>query len=449
MSVTMPTESRTSNPARRHTLAWGLAGAACVFFGVMAMQFNQSLRNDTHGWWSQVQAGLTNEIYTYGPASVHTMYPTYRKVLLAMSSHTALGGLAMTLGVLQFVPALRRRYPKAHRAASGVVLLGVVVSMMGAMTYLSRTPFTDIYASPSFGLALWALALACLSYVVLAVLAIRRRDFRSHMGFMALMMATLLTAPVLRFEWALFGMALPYNMHGINQGVVTSLAVITNLIMAVWMHHIGAADLPMRRRIAVPSVGLLRVLAYSAMGVIAHEALLAPWGLDLLAGWRVPQEQLPASAALWGLSAIVLAWRVPREIVAVLAERGVSTVSKALTASCALGAIVIASGHSQHHVDAIGLTFYWASYGVISLGLLAAAHYSTRKDEPWSLMLLFLSLSAAVWPLLWLVGWWCAQPFVVAMWFAATVGAAGLSSSAFLTAFALRLPFFHTPAHTS
>lgn len=120
-----------------------------------------------------------------------------------------------------------------------------------------------------------------------------------------------------------------------------------------------------------------------------------------------------------------------------------------LTASCALGAILIAAGHSQHHVDAIGLTFYWASYGVISLGLLAAAHFSTRKDEPWSLMLLFLSLSAALWPLLWLVGWWCAQPFVVAMWFAATVGAAGLSSSAFLTAFALRLPFFHRPAHTA
>ena len=268
MSVTMPATSRTLSTRRITTWVWGLAAASCVFFGVMAMQFNMSLRNDTEGWWSLVQAGLTNEAYTYGPASVHTMYPTYRKVLLAMSSHTALGGMAITLGVLQFVPALRRHYPKAHRAAGGLVLLAVAASMVGAMTYLARTPLTNIFASPSFGLALWALALACLSYIALAVLAIRRRDFRSHMGFMALMMATLLTAPVLRFEWALFGMALPYDMHGINQGVVTSLAVVTNLIMALWMHHIGARDLPMRKRVAVPSMGLLRALAYTSMLVI-------------------------------------------------------------------------------------------------------------------------------------------------------------------------------------
>ena len=342
---------------------------------------------------------MTNDAYPYGPASVHTMFPTYRKVLFAMSSHTALGGMAMTLGVLQFVPALRRRYPRAHRAAGGMVLLGVAASMAGAITYLSRRPLADIFASPSFGLALWALALACLSYVALAVLAIRRGDFRSHMGFMALMMATLLTAPVLRFEWTLFGMALPYDMHGINQGVVTSLAVVTNLIMALWKHHIGAKDLPMRQSVAVPSMGLLSVLAYSAMAVIAHEAWLAPWGLDLLSGWRANTERLPVIAALWGLPAVLLAWRVPHEIAAVLAERGVSALAKVLLGICALGAIAIATRHGQHHVDAIGLTFYWASYGVITAGLLMAAHFSTRNDEPWILMVLFLSLSAALWPL--------------------------------------------------
>jgi Predicted membrane protein (DUF2306) len=448
MSVTMPAASRTAHPVRRHSWVWWLAAASCVFFGIMAMQFNLALRSDSQAWWSQVQARLTNDVYTYGPTSVQSMHPIYRKVVLAMSSHTALGGLAITLGVLQFVPALRRRFPKAHRAAGGIVLLGVALSMVGAITYLSRTPLTDIFASPSFGLALWALALACLSYVALAVMAIRRRDFRSHMGFMALMMATLLTAPVLRFEWALFGMALPYDMQGINQGVVTSLAVVTNLIMALWMYHIGARDLPMRRRVAVPSMGLLLVLAYVAMAVITHEALLAPWGVDLLSGWRTNIERLPLIAALWGLPAVILAWRVPREVAAVLNAKPVSSMSKTLTVLSALGALAIATRHSQHHVDAIGLTFYWASYGVISLALLVAARFSTREDEPWSLMVLFLSLSAALWPVLWLIGWWCGQPFVVAMWFAATVGAAGLSSNAFLTAFALRLPFGKAAAQT-
>lgn len=33
-------------------------------------------------------------------------------------------------------------------------------------------------------------------------------------------------------------------------------------------------------------------------------------------------------------------------------------------------------------VDALGLRFYWAAYGVLSLALLAAACRSRRQDEP-------------------------------------------------------------------
>ena len=60
-----------------------------------------------------------------------------------MSSHTALGGAALTLAVLQFVPALRRRYRLAHRFAGGVVMVGVGASMLGAHSYLARTPLAE------------------------------------------------------------------------------------------------------------------------------------------------------------------------------------------------------------------------------------------------------------------------------------------------------------------
>ena len=60
----------------------------------MAMEFNFALRADSANWWAQLQASVTGETYSLGPASAHAMYPTYRESLTAMSSHPALGGAA-------------------------------------------------------------------------------------------------------------------------------------------------------------------------------------------------------------------------------------------------------------------------------------------------------------------------------------------------------------------
>ncbi len=440
MAVSMSATSATGQQ-RPRAWAWILAAVICVLFGVMAMQFNFALRADDAGWWARVQAAMTSEAYSLGPGSAHLMYPTYRKALAAMTSHTLLGGFAITLGVLQFVPALRRRYRVAHRAVGGIVIVGVGASMIGALTYLVRTPLADIYASPAFGLALWALALACLSAVTAAVLAIRRRDFRSHMGFMALMMAALLTAPVLRLEWAVFGMVLPYDMHEINQGAVSSLAVLCVLIMTLWMHHIGAVDLPARRRMVVPTAALLSLFGYGATAVIVHEGLLAPLGFDLLGAWRGATERLPLIAVIWALPAALLAWRAPREIARVLDDQAITRIGVLLVALSALGAIAITARHDQQPVDALGLCFYWAAYGGLSLLLLLTGLCSRRNDEPWRLMVLFMAIAPTLWPALWLVGWLCGQTYMVSMWFAATVALTTMSAYAFLTAFGVRMPF--------
>lgn len=439
MAVSMSASTATRAP-RARSFAWGLAALGCVLFGVMAMQFNFALREDHAGWWTRVQTALTSEAYSEGAASAHAMYPTYRRALTAMSSHTLLGGLAITVAVAQFVPALRRRYRVAHRVAGGLVILIAAASMMGALFYLARTPLAAVYASPAFGLALWALALACLGALAAAVLAIRRRDFRSHMGFMALMMATLLTAPVLRLEWALFGMLLPYDMHEINQGVVSSLAVICILVMTLWMHHVGARDLPARGRALVPSKTVVSLFAGGAAAVILHEGLFAPLGLDVLGGWRGETAALPRLALVWALPAAWLAWRVPDEIARVLAGQSLTRGSQLLLALVALGALIIAMNHPQQPVDALGMRFYWAAYGGIGFVLLWAGQWSRDADEPWRLLVLFMALAPALWPALWLVAHLCAQPFAVAMWFAATVALTTMTTYAFLTAFGVRLP---------
>ncbi len=445
MAATMASPSTAQRAAR---WAWTAAALACVLFGVMAIEFNFALRADDSNWWARVQSALTSAAYSLGPASAHAMAPTYRRALAAMTSHTALGGATLALAVLQFAPGLRRRYRRAHRWAGGAVIVGAGASMLGALTYLARTPLSAVYASPAFGLALWALALACLAYLALAVVAIRRRDYRSHMGYMALMMATLLTAPVLRFEWALLGMGSSYDMSQVNQGVVASLAVLCNLIMSLWMHHIDARDLPARARQCVPSLPLLSLYGFGAALVVVLEGVFAPVGLDALHGWRGDAERLPWLAMVWALPAAALAWRAPRDIAAAVAGQTLAASSRALLMMVALAALLLASQLDGRAVDVVGQRFYWASYGLLSLLLLGAARFSTRRDEPWTLLLLFLALAPALWPLLWLVAWLCGQTYMVAMWFAATVALAAMSTQGFLTAFAIRLPFGAT-AHSS
>lgn len=420
---------------------WSLAALACAAFALMAVEFTAAVRADRPGWWAMIQAAMTSREYTLGSGSPALMYPHYRRLIDAMTVHTALGGIAMGLAVLQFVPALWRRYPRLHRAVGAVVILGVFVSMLGTLVYLARTPLAAIYASPAFGLSLWSLTLACLSYLVLAILAIRRRDLRSHMGFMALMMSTLLTAPVLRFEWALFGAFTPLHMDAVNQGVTSFLGLATILIMSLWMHQSGADELPARPRASVVSPLLANVLAVTACVVIAHEGLLAPAGVDLLGPWRAVHERLPTAAALWALPALALAWRAPREIAAAIAGKRPTRIACVLALASAAGALAIAFRHPRHDVDAIGLMFYWGALAVLMPCLVAVGALSMRRDEPWTLFWLWAALIPAAWPVLWLVAWAAGQGATVGMSFAVTVGSAAFATIAFMTAFSIRLPW--------
>jgi hypothetical protein len=357
-----------------------------------------------------------------------------------MTTHTMLGGLALGLAALQFVPGLRRRHPLLHRATGAGVVLAVAASMAGSLTYLARTPLDEVYASPAFGLALWALALACLAWLALAVAAVRQRDHRSHMGFMALMMSTMLTAPVLRFEWALFGMVVPHDMATVNQGVTTSLALVTTLAMMFWMVRVGDMDLPRRARQAVVPPRLVQALAWLATAVLLHEAILAPLGYELLSGWRAAAARWPLVAALWALPAMGLAVRVPREIAQVLAGGTVSGTARLLALAAALGALPLAVFGPRDVIDAVALGYFWPAYA-LALGGLAWLGPRCRTPAPWTLTWLFLGLLPATFPPAVAVAWLCGQDYAVGLWLGCTVGSAVMATNAFLTAFAIRFPW--------
>ena len=87
------------------------------------------------------------------------------------------------LGAFQFAPALRRRRPGWHRAAGRVlVVLGLVAALTGLwMAHFYPWPEGD-------GVALYVLRLvfgsAMAVSIVLAIGAVRRRDFVSHGAWM-------------------------------------------------------------------------------------------------------------------------------------------------------------------------------------------------------------------------------------------------------------------------
>jgi RsiW-degrading membrane proteinase PrsW (M82 family) len=87
------------------------------------------------------------------------------------------------LGALQFVPLLRRGRQNWHRIAGRILVpAGVLVALSGLwMNFFYSRPPGD---GESLVLVRFVVGLAMLACIVLAVLAIRRRDFSSHGAWM-------------------------------------------------------------------------------------------------------------------------------------------------------------------------------------------------------------------------------------------------------------------------
>ncbi|MDP2226441.1 MAG: DUF2306 domain-containing protein [Moraxellaceae bacterium] len=158
-------------------------------------------------------AAVTPPHYAYGsqglsePLVHYAEMPTSHGYMLAL--HNTMGGLLMLFGALQFWPALRRRYPRWHRAFGMVYVGAAVVGMLAAMTYLVLTPVARIYDQFTFTIGLWLLAIGVLSSVGLSMHHLRRREIAQHQAYMAISYGFLLTAPLQRYGWMLLGVWQP------------------------------------------------------------------------------------------------------------------------------------------------------------------------------------------------------------------------------------------------
>ncbi|HSX65909.1 DUF2306 domain-containing protein [Nocardioides sp.] len=208
----MAVDSPRRGAPRQHRavglVAYGLIGLIVVLYAPMAIEYMWRFFDaDAPELWNHAYAGVVGDAQAYGDGSVyvtrHAEYAEHRGVLLL---HTTTGGLAIIGFLAQFSARLRRNR-QLHRIVGRITAALVVVSMSGSYAYLLLVGPDGIFDGPGFYLQLWGLATGSLVGTLLAVWAIRAREVLVHQTLMAYAFALLLTAPLLRGLYVVFGLA--------------------------------------------------------------------------------------------------------------------------------------------------------------------------------------------------------------------------------------------------
>lgn len=156
------------------------------------------------------------------------------------------------LGAFQFAPAFRRRHPRWHRAVGRLLVpCGLVAALTGLwMAHFHPWPTGDgmgVYAERLvFGTAM-------LAAMLLAVDAIRRRDFAAHGAWMTRAYAIGLgagTQVLTHLPWFLFADGPPGERA---RAVMMGAAWVINVAVAEWAIRRGARRPVLRATAVVPS----------------------------------------------------------------------------------------------------------------------------------------------------------------------------------------------------
>ncbi|WP_182481088.1 DUF2306 domain-containing protein [Nocardioides immobilis] len=188
----------------------------------------------------RVDAWVGGHAYAAGRGSVAALrsgaYVDHRVIMLV---HTVLGGFALLVAALQCVTA-HRLTRRVHRLVGRTYLALMGTSMGAAILFLLVSPRLDVAGQVAFRWQLWVLALSTVGTAVLATRSARQGDADAHRAWMALNIAFMLTAPVLRLLWTCLAPLFPRH------------DMLTNL-------EVGSVVLA----VAAPAAGSLAVMARS------------------------------------------------------------------------------------------------------------------------------------------------------------------------------------------
>jgi uncharacterized membrane protein len=126
-------------------------------------------------------------------------FPQQRAVYLANTAaivaHVVGGMLALLLGPAQFVPSIRRRWPRIHRRLGRGYLLGIGLGGVAGL-FMARLAYGGPVAQAGFA----ALAVAWLTTSGLALARIRAGDVAAHRAWMVRSFALTFAAVTLRLD---------------------------------------------------------------------------------------------------------------------------------------------------------------------------------------------------------------------------------------------------------
>jgi len=208
----------------------------CVGYAVLAFDYFISFAAGRPGLWNQLLAALVSRDYAYGPGSVHVDQQwAYGNSLRFMLMHTTMGAIGMALGPFQFIGAVRRRYPQAHRTMGKIYLISIGMSMLASLAYLAVTPFDKVFSGAPFAIGLVGLDLMVLWTGWLAYAAIRQRDIPRHQAWMAFNFGLVFVTPLLRMLWVGFGWTTPeLTQAQANLGIMTILLPLSLTAAFIW-----------------------------------------------------------------------------------------------------------------------------------------------------------------------------------------------------------------------
>ncbi len=138
-----------------------------------------------------------------------------------------------TLGAFQFVPSLRRG--AWHRLTGRVLsVLGITAAIAGTSMALRWSP--KAFDSPALNAIRTVVAIAMITFIVLGVIAARRRQFEAHGAWMLRAYALFLGAGTQVFTAGFT--ALPFMQPYMSEGLATvSMAAgwLINALVAEWI----------------------------------------------------------------------------------------------------------------------------------------------------------------------------------------------------------------------
>lgn len=218
-------------------LVQGVFAVGCVVYAVMAFDYFFSFAAGRDGLWLRFFTAVVSREHAHGAGSVHVeQAAAYREGFRFMLMHTTMGAFALAIGPFQFIAAIRRRYPAAHRTMGRIYLAGAVLSMFAGIGYLLITPPADVFSGAPFAIALIGLDLAVLFTAWLAYSAIRQRAILRHQAWMAFNFGLLFATPLLRLLWIVFGHVFPaMDQTADNLGITTFLLPLSLFGALVWI----------------------------------------------------------------------------------------------------------------------------------------------------------------------------------------------------------------------